>query len=148
MTAFELSLMRNQQSSAAVFLPVYAAQGNLSATRVLLGYLAEFGDWRNEIEYRWLTDPGYPLEDYRADMFNAYRQHFGAEYEPGQYDTWSWFDTVWNPYRPERLRPELIDADRAERHAIIERKQLPAFWREHGFPPQCRPVGASDFECD
>ncbi|WP_339748100.1 hypothetical protein [uncultured Maricaulis sp.] len=148
MTAFELSLMRNQQSSVGVFLPVYAAQGNLSATRVLLGYLAEFGDWRNEIEDRWLTDPGYPLEDYRADMFNAYRQHFGAEYEPDQNDTWTWFDTVWNPYRPERLRPELIDADRAERHAIIERKQLPAFWRERGFPPQCRPVGSNDFECD
>ena len=23
-----------------------------------------------------------------------------------------------------------------------------AYWRKHGFPPQCRPVGASDFTCD
>jgi adenylate cyclase len=22
------------------------------------------------------------------------------------------------------------------------------YWREHGYPPQCRPVGADDFECD
>jgi TolB-like protein/Tfp pilus assembly protein PilF len=24
---------------------------------------------------------------------------------------------------------------------------LPEYWRKHGFPPQCRPVGESDFEC-
>ena len=24
---------------------------------------------------------------------------------------------------------------------------VPAYWREHGYPPQCRPVGANDFEC-
>ena len=24
---------------------------------------------------------------------------------------------------------------------------LPAYWRKHGFPPQCRPVGADDFKC-
>jgi len=22
------------------------------------------------------------------------------------------------------------------------------YWREHGFPPQCRPLGEEDFECD
>jgi adenylate cyclase len=30
---------------------------------------------------------------------------------------------------------------------IIERMGAPAYWREHGYPPQCRPVGADDFEC-
>lgn len=24
---------------------------------------------------------------------------------------------------------------------------LPEYWREHGFPPQCKPIGDSDFEC-
>jgi len=24
---------------------------------------------------------------------------------------------------------------------------LPEYWRKHGFPPQCRPIGESDFEC-
>jgi len=22
------------------------------------------------------------------------------------------------------------------------------YWQEHGFPPQCRPIGDDDFECD
>jgi TolB-like protein len=25
---------------------------------------------------------------------------------------------------------------------------LPDYWRKHGFPPQCRPVGADDFACE
>lgn len=31
---------------------------------------------------------------------------------------------------------------------ILERLGVPAYWREHGFPPQCRPAGADAFECD
>lgn len=30
---------------------------------------------------------------------------------------------------------------------ILERLGVPAYWSDHGFPPQCRPVGADDFEC-
>jgi TolB-like protein len=30
---------------------------------------------------------------------------------------------------------------------LLERLGVPAYWRKHGFPPQCRPLGATDFEC-
>jgi TolB-like protein len=30
---------------------------------------------------------------------------------------------------------------------IIERLGVPAYWREHGYPPLCRPLGADDYEC-
>ncbi|HRO88184.1 MAG TPA: hypothetical protein PLI48_03345 [Gammaproteobacteria bacterium] len=30
---------------------------------------------------------------------------------------------------------------------ILERLGVPAYWREHGYPPQCRPVGADGYEC-
>jgi TolB-like protein len=30
---------------------------------------------------------------------------------------------------------------------ILEQVGVPAYWREHGYPPQCRPVGAHDYEC-
>lgn len=29
----------------------------------------------------------------------------------------------------------------------LERLAVVAYWREHGFPPQCHPIGATDFEC-
>lgn len=31
--------------------------------------------------------------------------------------------------------------------AIVERQGIPAYWREYGYPPQCRPVGDDDYEC-
>lgn len=34
-----------------------------------------------------------------------------------------------------------------ERKSHMRRFHLPDYWRAHGFPPQCRPIGADDFEC-
>ena len=31
---------------------------------------------------------------------------------------------------------------------VIREFDMLAFWRSHGFPPQCRPIGDDDFECD
>jgi len=33
------------------------------------------------------------------------------------------------------------------RKRLIEFWHLPEYWRKHGFPPQCRPISESDFEC-
>jgi TolB-like protein/tetratricopeptide (TPR) repeat protein len=33
------------------------------------------------------------------------------------------------------------------RKQAMQHWHLPEYWRKHGFPPQCRPVGDSDFEC-
>lgn len=44
-----------------------------------------------------------------------------------------------------RIYPDIPPAQK--RRAIIK-KHLPKFWHEHGFPPQCRPVGKDDFKCD
>ncbi len=30
---------------------------------------------------------------------------------------------------------------------MLEQVGVPAFWRAHGYPPQCRPIGADDYEC-
>jgi adenylate cyclase len=30
---------------------------------------------------------------------------------------------------------------------ILEYLGVPAYWREHGYPPLCRPLGADDYEC-
>ncbi len=35
-----------------------------------------------------------------------------------------------------------------ERKMLIRRLHLPEYWRKHGFPPQCKPVGKDDFKCD
>jgi hypothetical protein len=30
----------------------------------------------------------------------------------------------------------------------LDAQGVTAYWRKHGYPPQCRPVGAADFTCD
>jgi adenylate cyclase len=43
-------------------------------------------------------------------------------------------------------------AESPYRREAMVRARLPEYWREHGFPPQCRPIvmtsGAEDFKCD
>ena len=31
---------------------------------------------------------------------------------------------------------------------MLDRLGVPAYWRKHGYPRQCRPVGKADFTCD
>jgi hypothetical protein len=33
------------------------------------------------------------------------------------------------------------------RKQAMQNWHLPEYWRKHGFPAQCRPMGESDFEC-
>lgn len=33
------------------------------------------------------------------------------------------------------------------RKQAIQHWHLPDYWRKHGFPAQCRPIGDADFEC-
>jgi TolB-like protein/tetratricopeptide (TPR) repeat protein len=56
------------------------------------------------------------------------------QYPPPTYAIW--FDA----YRAYRASPEF------ERH--VRELGLLDYWREHGFPPKCRPLGEDDFECD
>jgi adenylate cyclase len=35
----------------------------------------------------------------------------------------------------------------SSRKRLMQFWHLPEYWRKHGFPPQCRPVGETDFEC-
>lgn len=47
---------------------------------------------------------------------------------------------VWNPFYPGLRGGK--EFKRLLRELAIEK-----YWRAYGFPPQCRPVGADDFEC-
>ena len=47
---------------------------------------------------------------------------------------------AWEP-----IRPSFRNSPAFKR--TLERLGVTAYWRKHGFPPQCRPLGANDFEC-
>jgi TolB-like protein len=39
-------------------------------------------------------------------------------------------------------------AESEHRYRAMKDAGLSAYWRDHGFPPLCRPLGENDFECD
>jgi adenylate cyclase len=65
-------------------------------------------------------------------IFNAYHR---VKPDPG-FPRWIWLDENTGFRQSEYFKPH------------IEKLGLPAFWRERGFPPNCRPLGDKDFECD
>lgn len=46
----------------------------------------------------------------------------------------------------ERLPPDFRNSQGFKR--TLERLGVVAYWREHGYPPQCRGIGKDDFTCD
>jgi hypothetical protein len=139
-----------------IFLHVYASREENNA--VLLGLYAEFGADAAlysllPIAYRAYTDPEYDFETERAEIERRYRLSKGADMD------WSfpWHALIFKNY--SAMRPStsgahwwlrwLTDYRNSEyRKHHIRKIGLPEYWRAHGFPPQCRPIGDTDFECD
>jgi len=105
-------------------------------------------------EYRAMTDPAF---DYQAEKTLIDQAYIPAgESEPvisltypdyllryRRYDELKSSELAywWYPY-PLEFR------NSPHRKRLMRLTGLPEYWRKHGFPPQCRPQGADDFECD
>ncbi len=101
-----------------------------------------------------MTDPAF---DYQAEKTLIEQAYFLAgDAEPvvsptypdyqfiyRQYDLLQTSEQAywWFPY-PVEYR------DSPHRKRLMRLIGIPEYWRKHGFPPHCRPVGADDFECD
>lgn len=65
-------------------------------------------------------------------LFGAYDRVVISKFNNG----WMWIDGLEGFRKSPQFKPFLIDTG------------IPAYWREHGYPQQCRPLGEDDFECD
>ena len=152
----ETALRNGFSGNIDPFLHLYAATGRgRTALTAMAAYNAGRGiNKATNYEYRAMTDPAF---DYRAEKSLIDQAYYPAgEAEP-----------VWDPTHPNylfiyRQYDQLHNSDLPywwfpyplEFHDSPHRKRLmremgmPAYWRKHGFPSQCRPLGADDFECD
>jgi len=107
--------------------PLYAAAADPNFDRV-----KEFATFRARVEAMNL-----PQADDVRNFLNASAMIF-RQYDYVAPDTWPY---QWHPglNGPENA---------ANRKRLINELNLSPYWRAHGFPPQCRPVGKDDFECD
>ena len=64
-------------------------------------------------------------------ILKAYDQIVAVDTDPPIW--WDRADAAWLRSRSRKL--------------AFEHWHMPDYWRKHGFPPQCKPLGESDFEC-
>ncbi|MGB5334717.1 MAG: hypothetical protein WBN07_03785 [Woeseiaceae bacterium] len=152
-TLFEIGMLRGQRSWRNTFLGYYAAIDNQSALANLIAELIPEKVWRREPLFRLLTDTSYRFETYMADV------HSGALAATGEPDSNLFLGQenfeppfpggfFWNPYSVDRLRPDALNGRGDElRKMWMTRRGVVDYWRQKGFPPQCKPAGDDDFEC-
>ncbi len=148
---YELGLMRGYTNNDEQFAPAVAARGDRLGT---LGVLIQgYGAEPQLIPplFRSLTDPAFS----ERDRQEAVGMLAGLNSERDDVLTALWmlrgfdrmvdiktdnYSVLWAREVPAWLKSPA-------RKRMMERLRLPEYWRAYGFPPQCRPLGAGDFEC-
>lgn len=122
----------------------------LALTSIFHRYLVLNG--RSERHFRALTDPDFDFEKEAAELKiqvaaftgRAFEWNDSAAFIFRKYDKvipsvdrplwWYWFvpDFMKSPHRKR----------------LIRESGIYDYWRAKGFPPQCKPVGKDDFECE
>jgi hypothetical protein len=152
---YEQGVLERQNSNNFIMVPVYFARADRSAAILNLAYAMERNYAYLEVTYRFQTDFSLSNEAVNQMTRTAYLRENGSlngfNGRNGDYErpipSLNSHDIVWSPFWPDRFRPASRDAFLAARRAFIIEMGLPAFWREHGYPAQCRPIGDDDFEC-
>ncbi|MEJ2128728.1 MAG: hypothetical protein P8X81_07760 [Woeseiaceae bacterium] len=105
-------------------------------------------------EYRALTDPSF---DYAAERIRVLQAYYPAgedapAWNPAHSDflfQYRQYDQIQTPELQYWWFPYPLEfRESPHRKRMMRDMGLPEYWRQHGFPPQCRPLGDDDFECD
>jgi len=134
----------------ALFAPAAAARGDRLGALTMLAQEFRYDPPLINPLFRSLTDPSFNEHDRQDAIALANRSTNLPMAIPealwilGKYDKipainpdppiwWARGDATW-------LKSE-------GRKQMMRYWHLPEYWRRHGFPSQCRPIGESDFEC-
>jgi TolB-like protein len=146
----EETVAENFFSTTDVFVPYFVRKGQrltalLLASASIRAPYAPVKDWIDMIEYpdkdpapavarwqAWAAERGLELCD-KPEAVIALKQYQCIGNDRS-------FRVIWYPGSAEYRKTAAFKE--------IARKYFLDYWRENGFPRQCRPIGAEDFECD
>ena len=138
-------------------LYLYAHKGDYS---LVLANLSGYYRQRNlepliPYTYRAIIDPTFDFESERDEIETVHMAATGDELDWAPEDaidpvTFGVYEAVppvmsW-PVHWFSYPVKFAESEHPKR--LIRAHGFPAYWRKHGFPPQCRAVGEDDFECD
>ena len=147
---FQDNLARGLAAGAYVNLPLLAQYEERTAFMLAMNQPLWLFGWRRQADiYEAYRNPNADHSELLAELrdFIARERTEGVGYlgdvlvTLGAYEYVVSGGYVWGPYyRRYRQSPEF--------KRFIHAAGIHAYWRSAGFPPQCRPRGAEDFECD
>jgi len=105
---------------------------------------------------RTVTDPNADL-DAAYETFRDFLATIGFPRDEPAFNDWLYTFKRYDEIHAEKIalgsnviwyryHPDFIHSP--ERKRLIREVGFESYWREYGFPPQCRPIGDDDFECD
>lgn len=148
---YETGLAHGYVNADAYFAPTAAARGERLG---LLGILLQQYRARPQLLqalYRTLTDPNFGPADRREAVPLIDGDHDDPEAAMAGYWLLKAYDrmpgvvtdapiVLWARNDSDWLKSPV-------RRSLMQRWRMPEYWRAHGFPPQCKPQGSSDFVC-
>ena len=152
----ETALRSGFYGNSMPFLYLYAAMGEertaliaMAATNAALGI-----NKATVYEYRALIDPAF---DYKAEKTLIDQAYYSSGATAPEWSTanpdylfvYRQYDELYGSDLPYWWFPYPLEfRDSPHRKRMMREMGMPEYWRKHGFPPPCRPVGDDDFECD
>ena len=138
------------------FLYLLAATGEDRAVLMALAShnAAQGTNRATAYEYQALIDPAF---DYSAEKTLIDQAYFPAGATEPEWGPWHndflfhyrQYDQLDGNDLPYWWFPHPLEfRNSPHRKRLMQQIGLPVYWRKHGFPPHCRPVGDDDFECD
>jgi len=147
---YELGLENGYTVTNVVFAPAAAARGDRLGALSMLEL-----DFHNNpplirLLFRALTDPSFRESDRQEAISLVDR----AEGIPNTVPTALWILKAYDKIVATSPDPPIWWArgdaawvESQSRKRMMQYWHLPEYWRKRGFPPQCKPLGESDFEC-
>ena len=153
---FEDAISRGGSGGGLLFAIAYVRAGDDRAARLTLASTFQSFSWlhgRSERFYRALTDPSFDFEK----EAKAYEVESKAIHDDENVWVGGIVPLIFKNYRAATVKsgnaiwwirtdPDFLKSPHRKR--LIREAGVYDCWRKNGFPPQCRAVGADDFECD
>jgi TolB-like protein/tetratricopeptide (TPR) repeat protein len=147
---YEQGMAVNFAADDGFFAPAAAARGDRLGTLGTLLQQYRAKPALVQALFRALTDPAFSERD-RQEAIALINTHgdpdaaLAALWILKAYDQMNGIVTdgpvvIWNRSDPGWLKSPA-------RRQMIQHWLIPQYWRAHGFPPQCQPVGSADFAC-
>ena len=147
---YEVGMQQDYVNMDVYFAPAPAARGDRVGALAALLQQYRAHPALPQALFRVLTGSAFGTADRQdaialaAGLRDDQEAALGALWTLKGYDRMVGFTTdtrvFWLRSEPDWLKS-------AARKRMIEQWRIPEYWRAHGFPPQCQPVGSADFTC-